>query len=524
MTNGIDISLTTPLEKQGVPLALVPGNALSLHGPETIYLVLEGKLDVFLVEMRNGKPEGARHPLFRVECGNSLVGFDTKPDAAFAVIANPTVGSKVIALEQKEIQQAAAGSPEPVIRFIENWVQNLGLAISTKPAPKEFQSLAAGAEYLVEGKSTAILPLMGVVWIRHTQGSSCLLGDGQLTAIEPGSFFPVSRQAWLQTETQAHLRCLDTRDWLKADPQWSGLSHFQEQIFHYLVLQRTRDERKEKARLHAVAEADAAVFESALHRLAGPLRTGEKYLLEIEKGASLLDVCRFVATAGGIPFPPLVGATELAERQDSVSAIAQAAHLRTRQVMLRGKWWTHESLPMVGFSGADARPIALIPGPLGYQIYDPDTHRKILVDEDCAAELHGFAYVFYRAFPSKALVLRDILGFGFKNCGGDAATIIFMGIAAGLLGIAVPALTGVIFDTVIPGAERGTLAEFTIFLGMSALATALFTLTRSLATLRLQSKMEAADPGGGVGPSVAVAGAVLPQVYFGRFSPAEPGN
>src|SRR5208283_3772854 len=42
-----------------------------------------------------------------------------------------------------------------------------------------------------------------------------------------------------------------------------------------------------------------------------------------------------------------------------------------------------------------------------------------------------------------------------------------------------------------PGAQRATLTELSIFLVISALATALFTLTRSLATLRLQSKMEA---------------------------------
>ncbi len=108
-----------------------------------------------------------------------------------------------------------------------------------------------------------------------------------------------------------------------------------------------------------------------------------------------------------------------------------------------------------------------------------------------AARLHGFAYVFYRPFPPKALTLRDILSFGLRDCGADAATVLFMGIAAGLLGMVTPIFTGIIFDSIIPGAQRGTLAELSIFLVISALATALFTLTRSLATLRLQSKMEA---------------------------------
>ena len=182
---------------------------------------------------------------------------------------------------------------------------------------------------------------------------------------------------------------------------------------------------------------------------------------------------------------------EFIKQRDPVSAIAQAARVRTRQVMLKGQWWNLESGPMVGFLDQDKRPVALLPGRRGYQLYDPGTRAKTRVDEELAAKLHGFAYVFYRPFPPKALTLRDILSFGLKDCGADAATILLMGVAAGLLGIVTPVFTGIIFDTVIPGAQRSSLAELSIFLVISALATALFTLTRSLATLRLQSKMEA---------------------------------
>ena len=70
------------------------------------------------------------------------------------------------------------------------------------------------------------------------------------------------------------------------------------------------------------------------------------------------------------------------------------------------------------------------------------TRANTLVDEELAAKLHGFAYVFYRPFPPKALTLRDILSFGLKDCGADAATILSMGIAAGLLGDGHPGLYG----------------------------------------------------------------------------------
>src|SRR5271157_424809 len=489
----MDITQISRLEEQGVILDLHSGIPFSLQDPEKIWVVLEGKLDLFLVEMRNGEPAGARHHFMRVEAGNPVMGFDKLPDAAFGVIANPAMGSKVFRLHLKQLQQAAAGSPESVIPLIDKWVENLASAAADKPAPKDFLQLSPGAEIWVEGKPTAILPLLGVVWVRHLHGSSCLLGDDQMPPNEPGSVFPVSRGAWLRCSPPAQVGCLDTRAWLEADPQWLGWRHFQEQIFAYLALQWRRNEQKEKTRLRAVAEADANVFEAALYKLAEPFQGEEKTLLGMETGAldPLLQVCRLVGSANGIQIPPVPRALEFIKQRDPVSAIAQAARVRSRQVMLKGMWWNQESGPMVGFLDPDNRPVALLPGPRGYQLYDPGARAKTPVDEKLAAKLHGFAYVFYRPFPPKALTLRDIVSFGVKDCGRDLSTVLFMGLAAGLLGIVTPVLTGIIFDRIIPGAQRATLAEFTIFMVISAVATALFTLTRSLATLRLQSKMEA---------------------------------
>jgi len=485
----MDITQIIRLEEQAEIAALPSGIPFSLQDPEAIWIVLEGKLDLYLVEVRDGAP-GARHHFIRVEAGDPVMGFDRPLDAAFAVIANPAVGSKVLRLQLKQLQQAP---PESVIPIIDKWVENLGAAAADKSAPKNFYPLSPDKDISIEDKPAALLPLMGIVWVRHREGNSYLQGDDQAPAIEGGRFFPVSRLAWLLCTAHAHVGCLNTRDWLEADPQWLGLRYFQEQVLAYLVAQRRRTERKEQARLRLVAEADANVFESALYKLAEPFQGEEKTLLEGEAAAfdPLLHVCRLVGSAGGVHIPLVPRALEFTKQRDPVSAIAQAARLRTRQVMLKGRWWKLESGPMVGFFGQDKRPVALLPGRRGYQLYDPRARERKLVDEELAAKLHGFAYVFYRPFPPKALTLRDIVSFGLKDCGADGATILFMGIAAGLLGMVTPVFTGIIFDSVIPGAQRATLAELSVFLVISALATALFTLTRGLATLRLETKMEA---------------------------------
>ncbi len=487
----MDIIQTTRREELGETLALHSGVPVSIEDPELVWVILEGKLDLYLVEMQNGEPSGARHHFIRVEPGNPVIGFSRPAGGAFGVIANPAVGSKVLRLHIAQLQNAA---PESVLPLIEKWIESVGSAIADRTPPKNFQILTPGSDVVVDAKPAAILPLAGVAWVRHRAGTSRLLGDNQMPATDPSRFFPVSRWAWLEASAPAQLECLDTREWLEADPRWLGLSHFQEQIYSYLVAQRRREEAKEKSRLGMVAEADTNVFEAALYKLAEPFQGEEKSLLESGSGAidPLLQVCRMVCAAGGIQIPNLPRIQEFIKQRDPVSAFAQAARVRTRQVMLKGRWWEMESGPMVAFVDQDKRAVALLPARRGYHLYDPSTRASSVVNEEIAMQLQGFAYVFYRPFPPKALDLRDILSFGLRNCGADAATVLVMGIAAGLLGMVTPIFTGIIFDSVIPGAQRSTLAELAVFLVICALATALFTLTRSLATLRLQSKMESA--------------------------------
>ena len=487
----MDITQMTELKGHGETVALRSGAPISFQDTDQIWILLEGKLDLYLAKLCDGRPDGARHHFMRVEPGNPVIGFAELP-GDFGVIVNPAVNSKVLCFRLRDLRDASTGSPESVLCLINKWAENLGSALADKPVPKTFQILSPGTEILVDGTSTAMFPLAGVVWVRHQEGISSLLGDDQMLPIKPGRFFPVTRCGWLHCSAPARVGCLKTRDWLDEDPQWLGLYHFQEQALAYLVTRRRRDEQKEKARLRLVAEVDANAFESALCQLVNPFQ-GEQMVLELEPGAAdpLLQVCRLVGSAGGIQIPLLPHALELIRQRDPVSAIAQAAHVQVRSVTLKGEWWRFESSPMIAFLDQDRLPVALLPGRRGYQLYDPATRAKRPVDAQVAAKLSGFAYVFYRPFPPKALTLRDVLFFGLQNCGSDAATIFLMGIAAGVLGVITPVFTGIIFDTVIPGARRSALTELSIFLVISSVATALFTLTRNLATLRLETKMEA---------------------------------
>jgi NHLM bacteriocin system ABC transporter ATP-binding protein len=488
----MDTTPITRLDEQGTVVKLPPAVPFTLHDSQKIWLLLEGKLDLFLVEMNSGEPVGTRHHLMTAESGIALVGFNPLPTSALGVIAVPVSQSQALCVDHAQFQHWARSSPETVVPFIDRWVENLGAAANPDLAPTDFRRLAAGEEIsFEEDHPVTVLPTAGALWIRQFEGSSIPLGDEEMPAIEAEKFFPVSRAIWLRCMPHSRILCLGTSEWIEADATWSGLQLFQDQIFSRLVALRVEEDELENARLEAAEEADAKLFENALYNLAGPLRALDERFLESTTGSvePLLQVCRVIFKATGIDLSRLPQAQSLVKQPDPVNAIAMASRIRSRQVMLKGKWWKMESVPMVAFY-ENRRPLALLPTGKGYQFYDPVSGERGQVDEPFAAGLHGFAYVFYRPFPHKRLGILDILSFGMRGSETDAITILLMGVAAGLLGMVAPIFTGIIFDTIIPGAEHKTLGEFTVFLVISALAMALFALTRSLATLRLESRME----------------------------------
>jgi len=172
--------------------------------------------------------------------------------------------------------------------------------------------------------------------------------------------------------------------------------------------------------------------------------------------------------------------------------IARASRIRTREVVLTGEWYKQDGGPILGYMEEDDRPIAFIPAsPSKYLLHDLASGIKKVVDKETAAKIKHFGFVFYRPFEHKKITLRDLLSFGYKSCWKrDLVMIALMGVLGGILGTAIPLATGIVFNSIIPEGERGQLLQIAFFLGASALATMLFQFTRSLATLRMEGKME----------------------------------
>ncbi|MET0400028.1 MAG: NHLP bacteriocin export ABC transporter permease/ATPase subunit [Longimicrobiaceae bacterium] len=209
---------------------------------------------------------------------------------------------------------------------------------------------------------------------------------------------------------------------------------------------------------------------------------------------ALLDACMAIGRAQGIAFrsPGRVGGGTA--RPLTLERICDASRVRRRRVALHGEWWRGDHGPLLAFrKGAGAEegaPVAVLPERGGYVLEDPAARSRLPVDTDVAAGLADAAYVFYPPLPRRALRALDLVRVAYGAIRRELVTMVIVGSAAGLLSLLVPVVTARIVGDAIPDGDRPGLFFMMAALLVGALTAALFQVVRSIAVLRIESKMD----------------------------------
>jgi len=482
---------------------------------------------------RSSAVVGVRRHLFRAGVGQAVFGMERVPASACGALKGQERGAcgvallavgrpetELIRIRRSRLEEfvqhregagsdpvvgvgtpASAGRPEraSVVSLIDGWVQGLSSGVARDFPPPESALLEPGGELSLE-EDRAARPGRGVLWVEHLAGRSRFMGLPELPVASDG-FLPLSDRTWLEADCDSRLAAMETETLIERDPSWSGLDRFHGLVLKCVALQMAQVERAERERLRERAEADRRVLEHALSRLTAVLETKAGDRLDEAYGADpLLAACRLVGQALGVVIQPPPGAQHSPDSRDALRRIARASRVRLRRVALRGTWWRADGGPMLAYREADGRPVALLPasprGPalLGggsrYEWVDPVAQTRGPVTAEVAASLAPLAHVLYRPFPGRPLGALDLLTFGLRGSGNALLTVVLVGVAIGVLGMAAPLAMGLLFDQVIPGAARGQLVQVGLALLVSAVASAMFRLTQNVAVLRLEGRMD----------------------------------
>ena len=441
--------------QEGTQVPIEGNKPQMLDDASYVWSVGQGKISVFLTTLTNENRTGVKYFLFEAKQGDLLFGIVPEgfPDKK-GFLASGLIGSSLIRLEVKQLRKLLEGeTSEEVTTLVEHWLKALA-KVSNSDASSRVE--IASAEEM-------------------------LLSDDYLN-----------------------------------DPLVM-------ENYHSQILQSTTDlwekqNQTEKIRLQEKLRYDRRLMVNSISRLASINQKNKKLSLEEVSGDFLLDACRLVGQSIKVEIvsPPI--SSSGSQSKTSLEDITRASRIRTREVALKGEWYKQDGGPILGYMEEDDRPIALIPAsPSKYILYDLALGMKKVVDKETAANVKFFGFIFYRPFDPKKITLRDLLSFGYESSWKqDLVRIALMGILGGILGTAIPLATGAVFNSIIPEGERGQLLQIAFFLGASALATMLFQFTRSLATLRIEGKME-----GAIQAAVWDRLLSLPVPFFKQFSAGE---
>lgn len=490
--------MTTPalalqLQKYGKIESCVPNAPFPVEDPSRVWIVQSGKLDLFMVATQDGVLYGARNHVVRVEQGQAVFGVGSHFESATLVAcAAPGTAVRSVSLEEfLEIDLKGIDGNSP-FQLMEDWITLLTGALSRDVVPGAFITLQSGQTTVIPEESKAVVPSEGVVWVRHNKGTSKFLGDNELPVVGYNGVFPVTRHGWLQAAPESELEALYLSELWETSEREFLLTRFHAIAMFYLQDCRRKAEERERNLQRVRKASDTTLLQSALLRLSAPMEKARE-LRESE------DTCRnpvFLACEAmgkrlNVKIKPHPDMLRGVKMTNAVAAVARASGIRVRTIALKGDWWTHDSGPVLAFCEEGNKPVALLPrSARSYECYDPADNRTFPVDREFAMSLKPFGCVLYRSFPANALSAFDLLKFGLLGCGRELAVIVVMGIAAGLMGVATPYATGVIFDQLIPGSERTGLMSMCAFLLIIGISTALFTFARSFAVLRLEGKMD----------------------------------
>ncbi|MFE1012765.1 NHLP bacteriocin export ABC transporter permease/ATPase subunit [Streptomyces sp. NPDC058794] len=433
---------------------------LDLEGPQVLWLVASGAVDLFAVDAGE---QGHWHHLGRLEAGSVLLGPVTGP--RHTLVARPLRDCVVHRIGLRELYQPAS---------TQTWsYDEYGNPQYVPPAtsPLEY-ALALGV-----GRGLTVLFQAPMATERAAAPTD---DDVFWMQVPPGS---VQYGAVYGDEAAADL--------LMDPVLWQSMVDQQYRLLTTLDRWIEQLERTHETRTAAGIKAGEAVRARADRTLLASIgkRSGQRSTAA--DADATYAACRLVARAAGIPLAePARNGTE-SDRIDPVERIAVASRVRTRTVRLDGRWWRDDVGPLVGHRALSGAPVALLWRRGGYVAVHPATGRETPVEKANAEEFEPRAVMFYRPLPERRLSPLRLLRFCLTGTRGDLTGLVLAGLVTVALGALVPVATGKVLGEFVPKAQTGLIAQVCLAVMLSGVVAAAFMLLQNLTILRLEGRVEA---------------------------------
>ena len=205
---------------------------------------------------------------------------------------------------------------------------------------------------------------------------------------------------------------------------------------------------------------------------------------------NLFATCQLIGDAIGFQFEaPKFMESYKKSTTNQLFAIAQSSKVRVRKIILRGSWWKEENGHLIAFYKEGKRPVALIQNtPNSYLLKDTSTGEELNIDYKIAEKLEPICYMLFYGFNDDMSSVKKIAKFTIQGIKKDAKYLILAAFLGSLIGLLVPVLSGIMFDDVIPTADKSLHFEVFAIMLMIGLVSAGLQLVQGVLQLRVESK------------------------------------
>ncbi|MDQ0746260.1 NHLM bacteriocin system ABC transporter ATP-binding protein [Streptomyces africanus] len=435
-------------------------NRLDLEGPQVLWLVASGAVDLFAVDAGQ---QGHWHHLGRLEAGSLVLG--PVPGPQHTLVARPLRDCVVHRIGLRELYQPANtatwsydeyGNPQYVPPTTSPLEYALALGVGRS------LSILFQAPMATEGAAAPTDD--DVFWMQVPPGS---VQYGSLYGAEAAADLLMDPALW-QSMVDQQYRLLTTLDrWIEQ-------------------LERTHESRTAEG-----IKAGEAVRAQADQTLLASIGKRSSKRTTAADADATYAACKLVAQAAGISLTEPTQKGTGGDRLDPVEQVALASRVRTRAVRLDGRWWRDNVGPLVGHRALSGAPVALLWRRGGYVAVHPSTGRETPIEKANADEFEPRAVMFYRPLPERGLSPLRLLRFCMQGIRGDLTGLLLSGLVTVAIGALVPIATGKVLGEFVPKAQTDLIVQVCMAVMLSSVVSAAFMLLQNLTILRLEGRVEA---------------------------------
>jgi NHLM bacteriocin system ABC transporter ATP-binding protein len=470
-------------------------NPFILNDTDRFWMILSGEVNVFYTKIdENGEYLNSLKHLYTAQKGEilfSLLAQENTENTRLIISSNEAT---LLAIDKNNLLEMDHFFLK---NMINKWISKTSSVLNTVNSPRVYKGLD---EYNITAleKNAIAFPSNGISWIHLLKGEIEIFSESTPISHEkyPEFVAPVSSKLWIKAVTDnVEIRVLSTREVLVEDEIYFLLSLNKLEGYFYAQLNKTIDTQKSEESNHFQEKLiiEEQGLKSTIDKIKSIVSGNDAPPLIVQNSSKanvLFATCQLIGNKIGFN---LDEPKHIDSYQNSTTnqlyAIAKSSKIRIRKIILRDTWWKEENGHLLAFTKKDKTPVALLQkDSKSYTLKDLSTGAESLINYEVADALEPIGYMFLSGFDGKMSSVKKVFSFALKGVEKDAKILMLAALVGSLIGLLVPMLSGMMYDDVIPTADKSLHLEVFSIMIMIGLVSAGLQLAQGVLQLRVESK------------------------------------